>query len=94
MRRKNRQFCIEQLEARQMMAGDVAASVDRAGNLFLTEAVGQAGGDNGVLISQIDNTHIRVEGTASNGGAKSLINGAAFKDFTVVGHDLNGHVYI
>jgi hypothetical protein len=71
-------FRMEQLETRQMMAGDVAAVVT-AGNLYLSEG-GQLSGDNGVLISQLENGLIRVQGTDANqaGGAKSLINGKAY----------------
>jgi hypothetical protein len=75
---------MEQMEARQMMAGDVAASVVD-GNLYLNEAAGQAGLDNSVLISQIAPGRIRVTGNGTSDGTASLVNGAAFQDFNVTG---------
>lgn len=79
-----RSFSIEQLEDRQLMAGDVAATLT-GGNLFLNEAAGQAGADQKVAVSQLTNGKIRVAAAA---GSATLINGAAFQDFTVTG-DLN-----
>jgi hypothetical protein len=83
---RHRKLCMEQMEAREMMAGDIAANVTN-GNLNLNEAAGQAGRDNSVLISQIAPGRIRVTGLGSTtDGTKSLINGAAFQDFNVSGN--------
>jgi hypothetical protein len=84
MSNRHRKLRMEQMEARQMMAGDVAASVQN-GNLILSEAFGQAGRDNSVQISQIDAGKIRVEGTLASDGLNSKINGSAFQDFDVTG---------
>jgi hypothetical protein len=81
-------FRMEQLETRQMMAGDVAAYVQN-GNLHVNEAFGHYGLDNGVRIYQVSPGVVRVEGAANNGdGLTSLVNGQLFQDFAVSG-DLN-----
>src|SRR5262245_52073372 len=69
-----------------MMAGDVTAYLS-GGNLYLNEAAGQAGRENSVVISQLPGGQIRVSGNAqiSNPSATSLINGQAYRDFTVPG---------
>src|SRR5687768_8115455 len=81
-----KRFSMESLEARQMMAGDIAAYAI-GGNLYITEANGQAGTDNGVRVSQLANGMIRVEGAEANDGTddKSLVNGQAFQDFMIPG---------
>jgi hypothetical protein len=81
--KSRRRLQFEQLENRTMMAGDVAA-VMQNGSLYLTEAAGQAGRDNGVLISELANGMIRIQGTSPSGAA-SLVNGAAYQDFSVKG---------
>jgi hypothetical protein len=76
---------MEQMEPRQMMAGDIVASVVN-GNLILNEATGQAGKDNSVLISQIAPGRIRVTGNSTTtDGTTSRVNGLAYQDFTVPG---------
>jgi hypothetical protein len=85
MWKKNRPLSIENLEARQMMAGDVAAYVQN-GNLYITEAAGQTGLDNAVQISQLANGQIRVAGTGTTtDGTMSHVNGQAYQDLTVTG---------
>ena len=84
MPRRQRTLRIEQMEARQMMAGDVAASVV-GGTLYLNEASGQAGLDNSVVVSQLSPGRIRVSSNSTSDGSSSLINGAAFQDFNVTG---------
>jgi hypothetical protein len=81
---KNR-LHVEQLETRQMMAGDVLAFMS-SGNLNVVEAVGEYGQGQAVQISQLSNGQIRVKGLSSQDGGTSLINGAAYKDFTVPGN--------
>jgi hypothetical protein len=83
---KNTALRVESLESRQMMAGDVTAYMS-GGNLYLTEAAGQAGGENSVVISQLPSGQIRVSGNAhiSNDSVFSLVNGQAYRDFTVPG---------
>jgi hypothetical protein len=73
-------------QRRRRMAGDVAAYLS-GGNLYLTEAAGQAGGENSVVISQIPSGQIRVSGNAqiNNDNVSSLVNGHAYQDFTVPG---------
>src|ERR1051326_7786609 len=67
-------------------SGDVSAYVQN-GNLYVNEASGYAGTDNGVRIAQLADGHIRVMGVEANNstGAKSLINGWSYQDFTVTG---------
>jgi hypothetical protein len=86
MFRSSKRFSMESLEARQMMAGDVAAFV-MDGNLFITETTGQTGLDNGVRVSQLAGGMIRVEGVQANNadGTTSLVNGQAFQDFMIPG---------
>ena len=82
-------FRMELLENRQMMAGDVAASVVN-GNLYISEALGQSGLDNGVRVFQVSPGVVRVMGaeSASGDASKSLVNGQQFQDFMITG-DLN-----
>src|SRR5262245_61910722 len=83
---KNTKLRVESLESRQMMAGDITAYMS-GGNLYLTEAAGQTGQENSVVISQLPGGQIRVSGNAqiSNPGVSSHINGQAYQDFTVPG---------
>src|SRR6185437_10357924 len=61
--------------------GDVAALVQN-GSLYINEAAGQAGLDNGILISEVKPGIVRVQGIAPSGtGAASKVNGAAYQDF-------------
>ncbi|MBW8886060.1 MAG: hypothetical protein JF612_15080 [Planctomycetia bacterium] len=85
-RHKPTKLRVESLESRQMMAGDVTASL-LGGNLYLTEAAGQAGQENSVIISQLPGGQIRVAGNAqiTNGNVSSHVNGHAYQDFTVPG---------
>jgi len=80
---------MEMLETRQMMAGDVAASVVN-GNLYINEALGQSGLDNGVRVFQVSPGVVRVMGAEANNSdaAKSLVNGQLYRDFMITG-DLN-----
>jgi hypothetical protein len=79
---------MEMLENRQLMAGDVAASVVN-GNLYISEAIGQSGLDNGVRVFQVSPGVVRVMGAENNGdGSTSLVNGQQFQDFMITG-DLN-----
>ncbi len=72
-----------------MMAGDVAASVVN-GNLYLNEAVGATGLDNGVRIYQVSPGIVRVQGAEANNsdGSLSRVNGQLYQDFAISG-DLN-----
>lgn len=82
---RHRKLNMERMEAREMMAGDVAAVVS-GGTLTLTEAAGQAGRDNSVIISQIAPGRIRVSGNyTTTDNTLSKINGAAYQDFNVSG---------
>jgi hypothetical protein len=93
MSNRNRKLNMERMEAREMMAGDVTASVSN-GTLYLSEAAGQAGRDNSVIISQIAPGRIRVAGnaTTTDASVSKIFNGnfhnltpAAFQDFNVTG---------
>jgi hypothetical protein len=75
---------MEKLETRELMAGDVAASVMN-GDLYLTEATGQAGLDNAVWISKLFNGNIRVDGNFAPDGTRSHVNGQNFQEFAVTG---------
>jgi hypothetical protein len=79
-----RKLRMEQMEQRQMMAGDVFAYM-QDGNLYINEAPAQIGGDNGISITRLANGMIRLEGhdPTNSGGPASLVNGQAFADFSV-----------
>jgi hypothetical protein len=75
---------MEQMERREMMAGDIAGYV--SGNtLHLYESYGQAGLDNSVVISQVAPGKVRVTGGVLPDGTVTKINGATEKIFTVSG---------
>ena len=83
MSKRFRKLNMETMEPRQMMAGDVTASVT-AGSLYINETAGQTGRDNSVIVSQIAPGRIRVTGNGTTtDGTVSKVNGAAFQDFTV-----------
>lgn len=81
---RQRKLRMEQMEAREMMAGDIAGYVS-GNNLILYEAYGQAGRDNSVLISQIAPGTVRVRGNVGADGIATKVNGAAYTDFKVTG---------
>ena len=87
MTKRFRTFRMEQLEARQMMAGDldVSFTTENFGvdTLVVREATGQVGRDNSVFIKQMSGDTIRVIGTANVDGSLSLINGKQYQDFKV-----------
>lgn len=82
---KRRSLQVERLEARELMAGDIAASLVN-GSLYVSEAAGQTGLDNSVMISQLPGGLIRVGGNSTSDGTFSRINGAAYQDFAVQGN--------
>jgi hypothetical protein len=91
MSNRHRKLRMEQMEAREMMAGDVTASVSN-GTLYINEAGGQSGRDNSVLISQIAPGKIRVAGnpTTTDSSVSKVFDGnhhsktpVAFVDFNV-----------
>jgi hypothetical protein len=67
-----RRIAVERLESRAMLAGNVSAFVDGGGNLI----VRGNNGDNGVLISQVDDGEYAVIGFDFGSGATN-INGSA-----------------
>lgn len=73
---------IEQLEARDLMAGNITAYVS-GGHLFVNEAAGQAGLGQAAQISQLPDGKLRVTGLASQDGGVTKINGKAYEDFRV-----------
>lgn len=81
---RHRKLHIEQMEAREMMAGDVAGYVSN-NTLYLYEAYGQAGRDNSVSISQIAPGTVRVKGGPAADGTISKVNGQLYTDFKVTG---------
>jgi hypothetical protein len=85
MPKRPSRFHIESLEARQMMAGDVAAFL-QDGNLFLNETAGQAGQANYVSITKLEGGQIRVKGLMKPDGTQTLVNNAAQQDFWVGGN--------
>jgi hypothetical protein len=84
MLNRHRKLRMEQMESREMMAGDVAGYVSN-NTLYLYESYGQAGRDNSVVISQLAPGTVRVRGGVTADGTVSKINGAAYTDFQVTG---------
>lgn len=84
MSARHRKLNMEQMERRELMAGDIAGYVSN-NTLTLFESSSQAGRDNSVLISQISPGTIRVRGNMTADGTATKINGAAFVDFKVTG---------
>jgi hypothetical protein len=83
-----RNFCIEGLESRQLMAGDVTAQVV-SGNLVINEAPGHVGAASNIAVTKLANGNLRVAGITSPldanfNGVKSLVNGKAFVDFAPI----------
>lgn len=85
MSKSTNRLNVEQLESRQMFAGNVLAFLS-GGNLNIVEATGHFGKGQAVQVSQLSNGQMRVKGLSSQDGGTSLINGAAYKDFTVPGN--------
>lgn len=81
-----RKFGVEQLENRELFAGNVLAYMSGAGDLNLLEATADIGEGQAVQIHQIAANRYRVTGLYSQDGGKSLINGAAYRDYTVYGN--------
>jgi len=69
-----------------MMAGDIQAYVDGAGNLHLKEVAGQTGLDNSVWVSREANGSIRVRGHLTQDGSVSWIDGQDSEDHIVTGN--------
>ncbi len=86
LKRKNKKVLhgMEQLEGRDLMAGDVLAFVSN-GHLNVVEASGEFGQGQSVAVSQLADGRLRVKGLASADGGTSLVNGRAFQDFRVTG---------
>jgi hypothetical protein len=85
---RQRKFRMEQLEARQMMAGDVTAVVNNFGDLRINEASANVGQASDIQLSLTQNGQIRVESLSPG---NSLVNGQSFQDFDVTG---NVHVIL
>ncbi len=82
----------EQLEQRQLFAGDIFATVSN-GTLNLVEANGSFGLPQAVEISRpatdITGSVIRVKGLVNAAGTTTLINGLPFRDFYVATKNVN-----
>src|SRR5687767_6983328 len=81
-----RKFAMEQLENRELFAGNVLAYMSGAGDLNLLEATADIGEGQAVQVHQIAANRYRVSGLSSQDGGNTLINGAAYRDFTVYGN--------
>src|SRR5436190_5480269 len=81
-----RKFGVEQLENRELFAGNVLAFMNGAGDLNLLEATADIGKGQAVQVHQIAANRYRVTGLSSQDGGTTRINGAAYRDFTVPGN--------
>jgi hypothetical protein len=79
----SRNFSLERLEDRQMMAGDIAAYL-QSGVLNLAESAGYQGGQNGVSIVQVAPHTLMVTGLQTDDGGTSTINGHVSQQFSGV----------
>src|SRR5215831_10341355 len=79
----SRNFSLERLEDRQMMAGDIAAYVQN-GVLNIAESAGYQGGQNGVEIRQVAPNTMLVTGMQTDDGGTSLVNGHTSQQFSGV----------
>ena len=82
----NRRLSLESLEGRQLMAGDVVASLFN-GDLYISEVSQQVGQDNGIRISKLASGKIQVLGTVANGTdpIATKVNGLSAQEFSVNG---------
>ncbi len=81
--KKPTRFRMETMEKREMMAGDVTASIQSGGHLYIGEAEFQSA--NAVQVSQLSSGMIRVQGIQNLDGTTTKVNGLPFKDFYVTG---------
>jgi hypothetical protein len=88
---------MEQLEARQMMAGDVVTQVDNFGNLYIHEAAANVSQGSEIKLST-QNGAIRVESLSPG---SSLVDGQNFRDFAISPNNavngtraVTGNVYV
>jgi hypothetical protein len=79
-KQNNRQLHLENLESRQLMAGDLYASMTPRG-LTITESIGHTGEANYVAISKLANGLLRIDGRDAAHSTSNPINGAPFVDF-------------
>jgi hypothetical protein len=87
MARRTNRLGFDRLESRELLSGNgVTAAIVRINNipeLFITEAVGQAGGTNAVQVSRLASGLVRVSGQVSSDGTLTHVNGRAFQDFAL-----------
>jgi hypothetical protein len=86
MARRSNRLNLDRLEGRDLMSGNVVASVVSIGGvpeLFITEAPGAAGEANAVQVSRLANGHVRVTGQVNSSGTLSHVNGRVFQDFAL-----------
>jgi hypothetical protein len=83
MLNRHRKLRMEQMERRELMAGDMAVFMQN-GNLFINEQTGQAGRDNAVSIERLNDTTVKVTGLPTLAdGTLSTVNGHASQNFTI-----------
>jgi hypothetical protein len=78
MARRNNRLSFDRLESRDLMSGNVLASIVNVGGtpeLFITEAVGESGGANAVHVSRLITGHVLVQGELNSDGTRTLVNG-------------------
>lgn len=81
-----RKFSLEQLERRELFAGNVLAYMSGAGDLNILEATNSIGQGQAVQVHQIGANRYRVSGLSSQDGGNTLINGGTYRDYTVYGN--------
>lgn len=84
MARRTNRLSFERLESRELMHGNVIASIVNAGSgpfLFVTEAAGDVSQANTVQVSRLANGKVRVTGGTNSDGTFTRVNGLAGQDF-------------
>src|SRR3954447_2896512 len=86
MARRSNRLSFDRLESRDLMSGNVLASIVNVGGvpeLFITEAAGEANGANAVHVSRLLNGNVRVQGELNSEGTVTRVNGRLFQDFAL-----------
>jgi len=81
-----RKLSLEQVESRQLMAGNILAYVNGAGDLNILESTATIGQGQAVQVWQTASGKIRVQGLSSQDGGVSQVNNLAYQDFTTNGN--------
>src|SRR5215208_7014274 len=86
MARRNARLSFDRLESRDLMSGNVLASIVNVGGtpeLFITEALGESGAANAVHVSRLITGQVRVQGELNSDGTVTRVNGRLSQIFSL-----------